>query len=170
MRRIPLALVLLFLSSIACAEPPLRGRVVDVKDGDSFVIVDALNEQHRVRLVGIDAPERRQPFATVSKQALRDLIHGKEVEIHPVKRDQYGRFIAKAIIGGRDAGLEQLRAGNAWFYTHYERDVPRADRDAYLTAARQARAAGKGLWSDPRAMPPWQFRREARSPSTRPRS
>jgi endonuclease YncB( thermonuclease family) len=78
---------LIFLFSIYANADELTGRVVDVASGDSITIVDASNTEFKVRLSGIDAPEKQQPFGVESKKSLADLINGKEVTVNWIKRD-----------------------------------------------------------------------------------
>lgn len=105
--------------SLAHAEI-FTGRVVGVTDGDTITILDADNTQHKVRLTGIDAPERRQAFGNMAKQHLASLIFGKTVTVEWFKHDRYKRILGKVLVDGRDANLEQIRAGFAWH--GYQRD------------------------------------------------
>ena len=115
-----------------------RGRVVGVADGDTVTVLDALKSQHRIRLQGIDTPESRQAFGARSKQQLSDLVYDREVSIECGKHDRYGRVLGKVLVGGGDACLEQVRAGMAWHYKHYENEQSPADRRLYAEAEREA--------------------------------
>ncbi len=123
----------------------LSGKVVSIADGDTLTILDATNTQHRIRLTGIDAPESRQAFGTRSRQHLADLVFGKGVTVEYDKRDRYGRTLGKVLIEGRDANLEQIKAGMAWHYKFYENEQLPEDRKTYAEAEREARAAKRGL-------------------------
>lgn len=167
-RRRPLAisrslafLLLLCLPILARAEV-LQGKVVAVADGDTIIILDANNRQHRVRLNGIDAPESRQALGTQSKKHLSDLIFGKHVTVEYTKRDRYGRNLGKIFLEGKDINLEQIKAGLAWHYKQYERDQSPADRRAYAEAERAARTARYQIWAEDAPTPPWEFRRTGR--------
>lgn len=138
------------------------GRVVGVSDGDTITVLDSSNTQHKVRLSGIDAPEKSQPFGQRSKQSLSDLVFGKAVTVETTKRDRYGREVGKVLTGGLDVNLEQVRRGLAWHYKAYEREQPVEDRTTYSTAEQEARAARIGLWADPMPLPPWEFRHQPR--------
>src|SRR5262249_1944345 len=116
------------------------------------------NSQHKIRLAGIDAPEHGQPFSNRSKQNLYDLVFGKEVIVEYNKTDRYGRLVGKGLVDGHDANFEQIKPGLAWVYRKYEGDLSSADRKAYDEAEKSARAAKRGLWSDPAPQPPWEFR------------
>jgi endonuclease YncB( thermonuclease family) len=135
------------------------GKVVGVTDGDTLTVLTAQRQQHRVRLSGIDAPERRQAFGQVSKQHLSDLAYDKTVSVVFHKRDRYKRILGKVLVNGADAGLNQIQSGLAWHYKKYERKQSPEDRVAYTPAEEKARAERRGLWRDPRPVPPWEFRR-----------
>ncbi|SEP42837.1 thermonuclease family protein [Nitrosovibrio sp. Nv6] len=153
-----LALLGLYVS-LAQAEI-LVGRVVKIADGDTLTVLDATKQQHRIRLTGIDAPERRQAFGTVSKQHLAELAFGREVTVQWDKRDRYQRILGKVLVDGVDANLEQVRAGLAWHYKHYAKGQQSADRILYAEAEEAASRNGVGLWRDPAPIPPWDFRRK----------
>jgi endonuclease YncB( thermonuclease family) len=135
------------------------GRVVAIADGDTLTILTTDQGQHRVRLAGIDTPERRQPFGQVAKDHLSSLVDGQTVTINYYKRDHYGRIVGKVLASGADAGLRQLEAGLAWHYKRYEQEQSDWDRVAYARAEVRARAQKRGLWHDPKPVPPWDFRR-----------
>jgi len=142
---------------------PFTGKVVRVADGDSLTVLDASQQQHRIRLAGIDAPERQQPFSQRSREHLSSLVAGQTVRVEPSKLDRYQRMVAKVFVQGQDASLAQLQAGLAWHYKEYEREQPREDRLAYAEAEDAARAARRGLWQDRQPLAPWDFRRQARA-------
>lgn len=135
------------------------GTVVGVSDGDTIKVLDGGGRQHRVRLAGIDAPEKAQAFGQRSKQSLSALVYGRQVTIDTRKDDRYGREVGKVLVDGRDVNLEQLRRGMAWHYKAYEREQSAEDRAFYAAAEDRAREAKLGLWADPHAMAPWDFRR-----------
>lgn len=140
----------------------LTGRVVSVADGDTFTVLDSTRTQHRIRLQGIDAPERRQPYSNVSRQHLAELVAGKTVTVNRAKRDRYGRIVGTVLVDGRDVGLEQVRAGLAWHYKYYQMEQTPGDRARYAHAEEQARARRVGLWQEPNAIAPWEYRRGRR--------
>ncbi len=145
-----------------CQADTLRGRVVGVADGDTVTVLDAQKVQHKVRLSGIDAPERSQAFGQRSKEHLSDLVFGQTVEVDFNKTDRYGRLIGKIVVNGQDANLQQLHAGMAWHYKEYEREQPPEERRRYAQAEDDARDRGVGLWKDLKPVPPWEFRRAQR--------
>ena len=97
----------------------LSGQVVKIADGDTLTVLDASKQQHRIRLTGIDAPERKQAFGTVSRQHLANLVFGRAVMVEWYKRDRYQRILGKVLVDGQDANLEQIRAGLAWHYKQF---------------------------------------------------
>ena len=147
------------LLALACQADTLRGRVVGVADGDTVTVLDAQKVQHKVRLSGIDAPERSQAFGQRSKEHLSDLVFGQTVQVDFNKTDRYGRLIGKIVVNGQDANLQQLHAGMAWHYKEYEREQPPEERSRYAQAEVDARSQRVGLWKDPKPVPPWEFRR-----------
>jgi endonuclease YncB( thermonuclease family) len=144
----------------------IQGRVVGIADGDTITVLDSSNTQHRIRLQGIDAPESRQAFGTRSRQNLSDLVFNRQVTVEYNSRDRYQRVLGKILVEGRDANLEQVRAGMAWMYRQYADQLSAADRTAYEQAETEARATRRGLWADENPTPPWDYRREGRSTST----
>jgi micrococcal nuclease len=153
------------LCSIALADG-LRGKVIGVKDGDTVVVLDAEKRSHDIRLAGIDAPEKAQPFGNRSKEHLSNLVFGKQVEVQSDKTDKYGRTVGKVLINGRDANLEQIRAGFAWHYKEYAKEQSPFDRSSYANAEASARNAKSGLWADPKPMPPWEWRHGGKNEPT----
>lgn len=147
------------LASIANAGT-YSARVVAISDGDTLTVLDESMRQHKIRLAGIDAPEKRQPFGTQSKQHLSDLVFGKQVEADCIKVDRYHRQICKITFNGVDANLEQVKAGMAWWYRTYSQDQAKVDQTLYAAAEKDARENRRGLWREPEAMAPWDWRRE----------
>ena len=137
-------------------------RVVRVIDGDTIVVLDADKVQHKIRLQGIDAPERRQAFGTKPKEHLSNLVAEKTVDVDYSKYDRYGRILGKVIVNGEDANLEQIEAGMAWHYKKYQREQAPTDRIEYSDAELDARRLRVGLWRDPNPVPPWDYRQAER--------
>jgi len=128
-------------------------RVVGVHDGDTITGLDDSKTQFKIRLDAIDAPELGQPFGQASKKALSDKVFGKDVVVIPKTKDKYGRTVGHVMIDGRDVNMEMLEEGMAWHYKHY-------DHNKRLREAEQSsRAAKKGLWTDGKAVPPWDWRK-----------
>ena len=134
-------------------------KVVKITDGDTVHVLDQSKTKHKIRLGGIDAPEKKQAFGQKSKQNLSGLIAGKDVEVEYSKRDRYGRIIGKLIKDGQDINLQQIKDGYAWHYKYYQRDQSEIDRILYSSAETVAREQTIGLWSAP-AIPPWEYRKK----------
>ena len=139
----------------------LEGRVVGISDGDTLKVLDSNHQLHTVRLMGIDAPEKAQPFGQRSKQSLSEMVFQKPVTVEWQKRDRYGRIIGKIIVtDGTDICLEQINRGLAWHYKQYSSEQSVADKKIYSQAENVAKKAGVGLWGDAVPIPPWEWRRK----------
>lgn len=136
----------------------LYGRVVGVSDGDTITVLDSSNTQYKVRLSGIDAPEKKQPFGNVSKKSLSDLAFNGQANVYWHKKDRYQRLIGKVYVSGIDVNLEQIKRGMAWYYVKYKKEL--SDQDQYLFEISESYARDNyiGLWSDSNPIPPWEFR------------
>lgn len=136
----------------------ISGRLIAVQDGDSFVLRAADGNRLHVRIEGIDAPERGQPDAEVSRQHLAALLRDAPLELRVRKRDRYDRLIAQVFVGDRDIGQAQLDAGLAWFFRRYAHEQPPALSATYARAEERARNQRKGLWRARAPQPPWEHR------------
>jgi len=103
----------------------IEGRIVGVTDGDTITLLDADNRQHKIRLNGIDAPELGQPFGRASKLHLAELVANREAVAECSKTDRYGREVCRVLVGGADAGLEQLQAGLVGFVIRPDSALPK---------------------------------------------
>lgn len=129
-----------------------RGRVIGVNDGDTITVLHD-RQPEKIRLHGIDAPEKGQPFSERAKQFASGLAFGRAVTIRVVDHDKYGRTVADVVLAdGRSLNRELVRAGYAWWYRRYSNDRTLAELEAH------ARATRSGLWADPHAVPPWEWR------------
>jgi endonuclease YncB( thermonuclease family) len=149
-------LALIFLLSLPSLSGAWSGKVVGVTDGDT---ITALHEGRgeRIRLYGIDCPEKRQAFGSKAKQATSLLTFRKVAKVEAVDRDRYGRTVALVTVGTTLVNQELIRQGLAWVYTRYcTRPVCRE----WARLEAEAREARRGLWADPRPVPPWEFRRQ----------
>jgi len=154
-----LSFLLIFSVCTASASKILQGKVVSVADGDTITVLDAEKNQHKIRLQGIDAPEKAQAFGAKSKQALYEMVHGKTVQVSFEKSDKYGRILGKVLLDGQDICHQQIKAGLAWHYKKYQNQQPLVDREAYSASETAAKNEKLGLWSDPRPVAPWDFRK-----------
>lgn len=136
---------------------PLLCLVIAIHDGDTLSIrcgTPGPYRVERVRLAAIDAPEHRQAFGQHARQNLARLCFRQQAHITPVGRDPYGRTVAHVHCQGVNAARAQVRAGLAWVYTPAAREHPQL-----VALQRQAKASGTGLWSQPRPLAPWDYRR-----------
>ncbi|WP_288841844.1 thermonuclease family protein [uncultured Deefgea sp.] len=151
----------LFLALLLCSSSlfaqTLTGQVIGVSDGDTATVLTNDRKPIKIRLAQIDAPEKAQAFGERSKQSLSDLIYGKNVSVEVETTDKYGRTVGKIMVGNVDANLEQVKRGMAWFYVQYGRD------SLYRDAESKAKSAKIGLWSENSPVPPWEWRRGAKS-------
>lgn len=138
----------------------LQGKVIGVADGDTVTLLDAQKNQHKIRLQGIDAPEKAQAFGNKSKQSLHEMVHGKEVTVDFQKKDKYGRTVGKVLVNNTDVCLEQIKRGMAWHYKQYANEQAPEDRDIYAQSELTARSQSVGLWKDKSPTPPWSFRQQ----------
>jgi len=162
LKPVTIPFLLLFYLNTSFIEPrPAPGevsmsRVVRIVDGDTYdILINGI--QTRIRMDGIDAPERGQPYYQVSKEYLGRLCEGQTVRLQVKSRDRFGRTVAKSwISGNRELGAEMIRAGMAWHFTKYSDDAGLARLES------EARRARKGLWADPRPVAPWDYRKMKR--------
>jgi endonuclease YncB( thermonuclease family) len=134
------------------------GVVVAVADGDTVTVLDEDRHQLRVRLAGIDAPEKSQAFGSKSREHLAALAFRQRAVVDFRKRDRYGRIVGRVTVDGRDIGLAQIESGMAWHFKQFQNEQSANDRQSYAEMERQARSARLGLWVDESPHPPWEFR------------
>ncbi|AYN25651.1 nuclease (plasmid) [Buttiauxella sp. 3AFRM03] len=137
------------------AQADISGKVVRVLDGDTVEIM-AEGVATRVRLNGIDAPEKMQPFGQRSKKVLTEMVAGKIVLAVGDKQDRYGRLLATLMLDGRDINATQVYSGMAWVYRY----KGNATTPAYLRYEQDARTARRGLWSENQPVEPAIWRRQ----------
>lgn len=156
-------LILLAASALTAAHAEtFSGYVIAIADVDTLTVLDAKKQQHKIRLAGIDAPEKKQPIGQRSKDNLAGMTFNKTVTIDWNKRDRYQRIVGKVLVDGRDTSLEQLKAGMAWWYHKYANEQAATDRVAYQQAELKASEYRLGLWQDPNPIPPWNWRKGVR--------
>ncbi|HEY9867992.1 MAG TPA: thermonuclease family protein [Candidatus Obscuribacterales bacterium] len=133
-----------------------QGRVVGVSDGDTLTVL-CNGVPRRVRLEGIDCPEKRQAFGARARQFSAERAFGRTVTVVTSAIDRYGRDVGVVILpGGRILNRDLVAGGFAWQYRKYSSDP------ILLGLEEQARAGGTGLWSQPNPLPPWDFRAQSR--------
>jgi len=162
---------LILLASLVVHAEALTGTVVAVADGDTITVLDANREQHKIRLSGIDAPEKAQPFGQRSKENLSRLVFDRDVRVEWEKRDKYKRIVGTVWVQPvscptcpktLDAGLAQLTVGLAWWYRKYAKEQSPEAAGRYEFAEQEARAKRAGLWADADPVPPWDWRKGER--------
>jgi endonuclease YncB( thermonuclease family) len=167
-----LVAAIFLVATTAAAQTNLAGRVVAIADGDTITVLDASRTQHRIRIAGIDAPERGQPGGQRSKESLSALVYNQPVRVESDKRDRFDRIVGKVWVASPDspcrgkpdcpmtldAGLAQITMGRAWWFRKYAAEQPPEDRARYEFAEREARAKKAGLWRDAQPVPPWEWR------------
>lgn len=161
----PISILLILLNFAVCgasANNLLQGKVVSVADGDTITVLDHNKTQHKIRLLGIDAPEKSQAFGEKSKQALAEMVHGQTVEVAYNKRDKYGRIVGKVLLGSEDVCHQQIKSGLAWHYKKYQGEQSPEDRSAYSDSERTAQSQNVGLWADAQPLAPWDYRKNKR--------
>jgi endonuclease YncB( thermonuclease family) len=164
LKQLLIALVLGLSAIDALAGETLTGRVVGVADGDTLtILVDQRTAV--IRLDGIDAPEKGQPFGQAAKRTLSDLAFDRTATATCHKVDRYQRRVCAVTVDDRDVGEELILRGHAWVFTRYAHELPTARRSAYEQAERRARDERSGLWQDTSPVPPWEWRQMKRSPS-----
>ncbi len=150
-----LALMFLFVPSLA-SSASFTGKVVKVSDGDTIQVLHN-GKAEKIRLAGIDCPEKTQDFGQAAKRFTLKLAAQKIVTVHIETIDRYGRTVGEAILpDGRSLNRELVRAGYAWWYRKYSSDTTLGVLES------KARKARSGLWAHPSAVPPWDWRRGCR--------
>jgi len=159
MRLRVLLLALLFLC-ISTEAFPFGGEVVGVLEGSTIEVV-RLGKVERIRLHGLDCPEKGQPYGDDVKQAISALVFAMQVTVEPHGKDKHGRIMADVLLAdGTNVNHALVKDGRCWW------SRKSAPGDAELERLElEAREAKKGLWEDPEPIPPWEFRKAQRKQS-----
>lgn len=152
---------LLFALFYLTSADTLTGKVVRIADGDTVTILVG-KDQFRVRLFGIDAPERGQDHSRKSREALADLVFEKDVRVVVKDKDRYGRIVGDIYVGDLFVNEKMINDGWAWNYARFSHSKHYAELEW------DARQAKKGLWAGNRPFPPWEFREHERDRALRP--
>jgi endonuclease YncB( thermonuclease family) len=137
-----------------------------VYDGDTFrAINQTTQEEIKVRLACIDAPEKKQDLGIASRDYLRSLLNkGDSVILEKIDQDRYGRIVAIAFVPNGKGEIavngEMVKAGMAYFYRQYAKNCPQSE--VYEAAERQARSKKVGVWSRAKSIKPWDYRKARR--------
>lgn len=152
---------LLFSSTLVAQN--YTGTVIKVTDGDTVIVLEGTTK-HRVRLIGIDAPERSQEFGPQATQYLSGLVLNQPVDVQAnVNKDLYGREIGKLLIRGLDVNLQMIKGGYAWWFEAYKQSQSAMDQKNYKDATLVAQGAKSGLWTASKPQAPWEFRAAAKA-------
>jgi len=130
----------------------IEGKVTRIADGDTFTMVFENGFDVRVRLNGIDSPEKKQAFSKRAKQTLSDLIYNKEVKVYYESKDRYGRVLGDIYIDDLNINQEMVRRGMAWHFIRY------SDDEALAALEKEARKNRIGLWAEAEPVAPWVYR------------
>jgi endonuclease YncB( thermonuclease family) len=133
--------------------------VIAVHDGDTLTL-KTHSEEKKIRLASIDAPELNQPFGIESRDMLRALVLGKQVQVDFIKRDKYSRLVGKVVLNSDDINLMQVQLGAAWVYREYFKEIPLQERALYLEAEALSKDSAAGLWKDGEVVEPWIWRKK----------
>lgn len=148
-------LFLIFTTNYIFSQTTLTAKVLGIKDGDTVVVLDSLNNQTTLRLAEIDCPEKSQPFGTKAKQFTSDQIYRKEIKYVVTDIDKYGRSIAKIYYDdNKYLSAELIKNGLAWHYKRYSTSEELANFE------NSARLQKVGLWYDKNPIEPWEWRRK----------
>ena len=162
MNWLPYVTLIVFLLSAPATSSELQGRVVSIADGDTFTLLTADKKQIRIRLAEIDTPESGQPYGNRAKQALSELVFGKDVRVDVQTIDRYGRTVGRPYVGDIDVCAELVENGFAWAYRQYLKDPK------LLELEQEAQDSNRGLWGLPEyeQIAPWDWRRGKRTPTS----
>ena len=145
--------------SCAAASESLRAKVVVYGSGTAFAVLDEQEKLKRVKLSGVDSPERTQRFAAQAKQLAGEWLGAGPIEIAIDKTDKDGRVYGRVTVDGRDVGLELIKAGMAWCDPTDASDIPTSIRERYELECVLAKKQRRGLWIDANPLPPWEYRK-----------
>ena len=159
--RCMLAALALLLSSLAQAEE-IRVKVTRIIDGDTVVVLSDQHEELRVRLAGIDCPEKRrnQPYWRFAKDALSDRVAGRTITVDFDKRDRWGRLIGVLWLNNQDVNAELVGIGACWHFKKYQHEQSESDQVRYHELELSARQRHIGLWADRQPIAPWDWRKQ----------
>ncbi len=161
MKRLLLAFLLFsLLLTTAAQSGVITGKVVSIADGDTITILDSNKTQHKIRLYGIDTPEKSQAFGNAAKKSTANLTALKTAEVIAYDTDRYGRTVGVVMIDGENVNQGLINAGFAWQYREYCKEAFCTD---WIGLEGEARKARMGLWADTNPQAPWDYRKGQRS-------
>lgn len=130
----------------------LEGKAVKIADGDTFTLLTSNNTLVKIRLNGIDAPEKGQDFWIASRDLLGKLLSGHSLRVSITGKDRYGRLIGNVYADRLWVNGRMVEAGLAWHFLKYSNDPELAKAETL------ARKHQYGLWIQSSPLPPWEFR------------
>jgi endonuclease YncB( thermonuclease family) len=145
-----------FFAAISTHAATLYGRVESVEEGDLLTVFN-LNRSVKIRLLGLDAPEKDQPLAETSRQHLADLVLGKFVVVHYTGLGQKGYIVGRVVVADMDVCAQMLRDGVAWYDASTASRLDQLEQSTYAAAEQAARAEYRGIWKDPDPVAPWDY-------------
>lgn len=141
----------IFISSSAFPCEILKGKVVGVTDGDTIVILKKKKEI-KIRLAGVDSPEKKQPFYQRAKAFTSEKVFGKKIKILVEGKDPYQRKTGEVFYKGMSLNEELVTAGLAWVDPRFSKSL------GLKSLQNDAQKSHRGLWIEPHPLPPWEFR------------
>jgi endonuclease YncB( thermonuclease family) len=143
-------------------------KVIGISDGDTITLLNDDNAQIKIRLAGIDCPEKNQAFGNRAKRLLSEKVFGNVVRVEIRGIDRYGRTLGIVRLGEEDINEYLIHEGVAWHYKHYAKDQPAEEAKRYDIAQEAAKNAKKGLWIQDNPTPPWEYREQRRKGEVKP--
>ena len=151
-------IILLFLLLSSCLNAlELKGKVIAVSDGDTIKLLTQDKVTHKIRLLDIDAPEKKQPFGNKSRDNLASYIAGEIITVKYKSKDKYGRILGTIYFENLDINLQQIKNGYAWVYKQYSKN------QTYYQEEQKAKDLKKGLWIAKEPLAPWEYRKKRKS-------
>ena len=154
--------ILTFFLLLPVVADTVTGKVVKIVDGDTIHLLLKNHMIEKIRLAGIDAPEKRQAHGSKAKKYLSSIIAKQNIAVKYNKRDRYGRIVGKILFKGADVNLKMVQVGYAWHYKKYQREQSQDDRLSYAVAENNARKFNLGLFQN-EAIPPWEWRKNRKN-------
>ena len=141
-----------FCPDFTFQHPFFAGKVVGVTGGDTIKVL-MHGKAQRVRLFGVDSPEKKQAFGQKAKEFTSNHVFGKSVIVEIKDIDRWGRIVGEVWLGEKSLNRELVKNGFAWWYREYSKD------ESLGKLEEEARKAKRGLWVDPNPIPPWEWRK-----------
>lgn len=158
MKKMFLFFIFLCSSFLLFSKSIIQGRIIKVSDGDTVTLLDNNNKQIKIRLYGIDCPEKGQDYYQVAKNYVSTAIYNKEVKVEIINTDRYKRSVG--IIWpteNRNLNIELLNQGLAWHYKQFDKSKQ------YAEAENIARNQKLNIWKHKNSQAPWEFRKNKKN-------